>query len=388
MNVNFEYIRNNAELDQVIKVLSKEKFIYLDLEFDKNHFRYGFNLCLMQIRANDTNYLIDPIDDLTISKTFGVLSNEKITKVVYAFDEDLRLLHHLKCFPKNIHDIATVRRLLNLEHRSLNNVIEELLEKKLPKSEQKSNWCARPLTEKQLKYAAFDVEFLPKVYASIFQDLKQKGRESWFNEEVEALNQLDYSAVNDYVFLNPKEKKNFSILEWRRYEFLVNFREEKAMKLNRPSYKVLTNDVLKNSARNPAQLNKWLEEKRCHPSLRTKKIKRHLIAGLKEVDEQTKKELGDPNASAREAISSIEKQQIRQKRMINEKIKKDKYSILKNYLIEKYGAQLTNYWLSNRIITAVLHGEDLLLPYQKKIIIDACKKLNLDAEKELKISRI
>lgn len=165
--LSYKLITDMTELEECLEHLSQQKEVYLDLEFDKNHFTYGFNLCLMQIASKEECFLIDPIGSLDMGPMFRLLEDLKIRKYTYAFGEDLRLLHHLGCMIKNVGDLATARTLLNEEHVSLNSLIEDITGKSLPKSQQKSNWSKRPLTEEQLKYAAVDVVYLPQITATI-----------------------------------------------------------------------------------------------------------------------------------------------------------------------------------------------------------------------------
>ena len=61
MESNIQYIDHQESFEKTIAVLASKKTIFIDLEFDKNHFRYGFNLCLMQIFDGENIYLIDPL---------------------------------------------------------------------------------------------------------------------------------------------------------------------------------------------------------------------------------------------------------------------------------------------------------------------------------------
>ena len=105
--MTFEYITTQEQLSECITKINSVPEIAVDLEFDKNRYRYGFNLCLLQIKAADEIFLIDPLGaDFDIKPIFEPLENPKIEKVVYAFGEDIRLLHTLGCYPKNLFDIV------------------------------------------------------------------------------------------------------------------------------------------------------------------------------------------------------------------------------------------------------------------------------------------
>jgi len=145
MESKIEYIDDQNSFKEAISKLALSDKLYIDLEFDKNHYRYGFNLCLMQVFDGNTCYLIDPLGNLNIESIFPILENPKIEKVCFAFGEDIRLLHHIGCQPKNVLDLAVVRTLLNKPTLSLSNSLVEELGLEAQSSQQKSNWFARPL---------------------------------------------------------------------------------------------------------------------------------------------------------------------------------------------------------------------------------------------------
>src|SRR5690554_7245294 len=90
MKPNIQYIDNKESFEKAISILSTKKEIFIDLEFDKNHFRYGFNLCLMQIFDGEICYLIDPLTEREIEHIFPVLENQDIQIVCFAFIKDIR----------------------------------------------------------------------------------------------------------------------------------------------------------------------------------------------------------------------------------------------------------------------------------------------------------
>jgi len=153
-----QIITHQEELESITENLSNVSRIAADLEFDKNYYRYGFNLCLVQLFDGENCYLVDPLsDDLNIKSIFPVLEDPEIEIITFAFGEDLRLLHSLGCFPKNIYDIDIATSLLNYEPGSLTKLLDEAIDVDTGKSSQTSNWFQRPLTDQQKKYAAHDV---------------------------------------------------------------------------------------------------------------------------------------------------------------------------------------------------------------------------------------
>ena len=167
----YNLINKADDFQSCVDSLSQKSQFSIDLEFDKNRFRYGFNLCLMQIFDGKDCYLIDPLsDDIDIKKIFPLIEDPKIEKVAFSFSEDLRLLHSLGCYPQNVYDISFAAALLNFPPVSLTKLLHMVLEIETDKSSQQSNWFKRPLSEDQKNYAAEDVIYLLQM-KNIFQYL-------------------------------------------------------------------------------------------------------------------------------------------------------------------------------------------------------------------------
>lgn len=377
-DLNYQYIKTEEALNTVISKLSLKNTVYVDFEFDKNHFLYGFNICLIQISDGKTIYLIDPVRIKNIDNLLTVFSNDEIQKVSFAFGEDLRLLHHLGCIPKNILDLATARTLLNLPHVSLNSIIEEMTGKALPKSQQKSNWCERPLSEEQLKYAALDVEFLPALSNMLMQSIEKEHRTEWIQQEIEALNNLNFGANADPKGALDKEKKFFTKREWLRYEVLMDFREKEAEKLNRPTYKVLNKKWVEDLSKNPGLINQWPPKTSIHPKLRSANTKEAISSMLENIEQQIRREGISSAEGARSPLSLSEKQRKSKLRTEVDKIKNNFYDPIKNSIKEDYGEHIANYLLSNRKIVNIIKKESHLLPYQQDLINFYAQKLNLN----------
>jgi ribonuclease D len=66
-------------------------------------------------------------------------------------------------------------------------VVEIVLGRKLIKGESYSDWCRRPLTESQLRYAADDVAWLLEVADRLKRELLERERLEWAREEMKGL---------------------------------------------------------------------------------------------------------------------------------------------------------------------------------------------------------
>lgn len=64
----------------------------------------------------------------------------------------------------------------------------------LAKSQSTSNWSNRPLSEKQLRYAAEDIRYLLPLHTILSTKIEQVGRVGWFEDEMSRFNSPEMQA--------------------------------------------------------------------------------------------------------------------------------------------------------------------------------------------------
>lgn len=378
MKYPVHYIEHTKALKEVIKELQTRSAFGIDLEFDKNHYRYGFNLCLMQIFDGEACYLIDPLSkELDIKLIFPLLANETVKKVCFAFNEDMRLLTHLGCKVRGIRDMAIARIVLGKEGLSLSKTLVDELDREPQNSLQKSNWFQRPLSDEQKHYAALDVVDLLELNDQLTEQLVQMNRNDWFDQEMNQFETSDWDQSGQPLIAD-KERRDMTLREWIRYEKLMAFRDEVSEKMNRPAYKVIDKNILKDIARKPEKASRWDKEKRIHPKYRNHKTADQIIALIRAADLVfSKKNVGD-DTPARKTMSSEEKMMRNRERKRINSLKEDFFKPVKSVIAEEYGEHLANYMLSNRRIAEIVTRKIKLLDYQDLLIENAAWELGLD----------
>lgn len=381
MAIPIIYIDTQQKLENAIVELATKTKLYLDLEFDKNHFRYGFQLCLIQIFDGTTCFLIDPLSDLSIPSIFPIFENESIALICFAADEDMRLLHHIGTKPNQIIDLSIAMKLLDMPSLSLSNALLEITgyspkeEKKA--NQQMSNWFKRPISQEQTKYAANDVLYLPQLYHSLYKKLAECSRETWMEEEMNEFKNKDWEngSINNY--LTSKDQKLFTLREWMRFENLMEYREKLSASLDRPSYKVWDKNKVIELAKSPQNITDWQKEKGKHPRIKTLPIQKKIETILLQTENEIKKNKITKNVSALPCISKEEKQRKRAIRKQQNEIKNQFFLPLKQAIQAKYGENLGNYILSNRKINELTNQRSHFLNYQKEIVLSLTYELNL-----------
>lgn len=384
--MDIQLITTNEDLESCISSLNNRQEIAVDLEFDKNYYRYGFNLCLLQVFDGDSCYLIDPLsENLTVDLIFPVLENREIQKVVFAFGEDLRLLHSMNCLPQNIYDVSIATSLLNYPPASLVNIISDLLDIDTGKSSQMSNWFKRPLTEQQVTYASQDVLHLLKLKERFEKEADQKKISSWIEEENEVFDRLNYTDVDDINLIKDKDKKDLTEYEWHLFKNLMAFREKLAEKNNVPGFKVIHKDSLVKIARNPDNLNgSRIPEK--YFASEKKGTSEELLKKVLRKSEEDALNLGlSKSDPAIKPLSKEEYAEMKKERGRVNRIKNSLFKPIKKRITQEYGSEAASFMLSNRIISDIITGErNGLLSYKKDLLHSYAKELNLDIHEHIK----
>ncbi|MBW7868640.1 MAG: ribonuclease D [Brumimicrobium sp.] len=382
MKQEIRYITTDTELKDVAQGLSQKDIIFIDTEFDKNHFKYGFHLCLIQISDGTTCYLIDPIgESMNLKSIYAILENPKIIKVGYAFSEDMRLFYYLGVHPTHVFDLAIGFSLLNNPILSLGNALATYLDihakQQKSSSQQKSNWFLRPLTQDQMEYAANDVLYLSKLYEFLTHTLYKSHRFSWMEEEMEAFERASWDDGEVSNFLLYKDQKILTKIEWMRFERLMVLRENFGKQMDKPTYKVLNKDIVFELAQNPHIIRDWLILKGIHPKIKTVDTQKKIEGILMEVENEAQQKQIKADQLSIDIISREEKNIQREKQRRIKEMSERFFLPVKEWLEKEYGEHLTHYFLSNKRVIQYAGGERELLHYQKELVMEAVKALNI-----------
>lgn len=158
-----------------------------DLETD-GFFAYRERVCLLQIGTEDADWLYDPLDDgaraLPEALTRALQRPDR-PLVGHALDNDVRALDRDFGFrPGAVFDTALAARVLG--HGlplGLEGLLRAVLGVEVDKSQQRSDWSRRPLTEAQLRYARQDIVHLLPLADALTARLQEVERLGWHLEE-------------------------------------------------------------------------------------------------------------------------------------------------------------------------------------------------------------
>jgi ribonuclease D len=184
----FIHIKDDIQFAELCDSLKDSSVIGLDTEFVRETSYYPV-FCLLQISFGSNIACIDPLSLSSMELLRGVLLNPATLKVLHSCRQDIEVLfHHFGEIPINIHDTQIAAALAGIaEHIGYSNLTEYLLGIHLNKDETRTDWSARPLTSRQLRYAADDVAYLQPSHQLLTSTLKRHGRLDWLDEDCNSI---------------------------------------------------------------------------------------------------------------------------------------------------------------------------------------------------------
>ncbi len=229
----------------------------LDTEFVWEQTYYP-NLGIVQVGfAADDCHLIDAVALPDLSPLGALLSDRHTVKILHDAQQDLWILRRITdAVPCNIFDTRCAAGFVGLGATlSLSNLLHKCLNVQLPKTETRTNWLRRPLSDTQRAYALDDVRFLPALRDHLMTEIRQRGREDWLAEESRQYDvaELYDDRVPEEQYTRVKGTGRLSRREMGIVRELATWREQKAQQIDRPKNWVLTDEVIVQIARRKPQ---------------------------------------------------------------------------------------------------------------------------------------
>lgn len=243
-----QLIDNTANLEKLCVELNKAPFVCIDLEFLREH-TYFAQLCLIQIASLDKAAIIDPLaKDINLQAFFELMQNPSVVKVFHSGRQDIELLYQLSHhIPLPLFDTQIAASALGYgESVSYEHMVKSFLNISLDKTSRLSDWSKRPLSEKQLEYAACDVTHLAKIYPLMITQLQSLNRIDWIKDELDNLGSpflYDNKPEDAWIKIRHRSHNPQFLTLLRE---LACWREKRAMMKNTPRQSLIKDDILLN----------------------------------------------------------------------------------------------------------------------------------------------
>ncbi|MGH6672938.1 MAG: ribonuclease D [Xanthobacteraceae bacterium] len=184
-----QLITTTSDLAAACGRMAAFPFVTVDTEFLRESTYYPL-LCVAQIASPDEAVVIDALaPGIDLSAFYALMADEKIMKVFHAARQDIEIVWHAaKLIPHPIFDTQVAAMVLGYgDSISYDQLVQRITGDALDKSLRFTDWTRRPLSEAQLRYAISDVTHLRDVYLALADDLRQRDRADWVEDEMGVL---------------------------------------------------------------------------------------------------------------------------------------------------------------------------------------------------------
>ncbi len=243
--------------NQMVAALAREQAIALDTESD-SLYRYFYKVCLIQISTRRHDYLVDPLRLSDLTPLAACLADPGVVKIFHAAENDILLLKRDFGFAfANVFDTMLAARILGWPQVGLASLLQQHFGVTLDKRAQLTDWGQRPLSAAQLSYARLDSHYLFDLRDLLVKELQARKRWREAEEAFRALPLITYAEkpFDPEGFWRMRGARALQPHELAVLRELYLWRDEQARRLNRPPFKVLSDDVLVElSQRQPRRL--------------------------------------------------------------------------------------------------------------------------------------
>jgi len=239
-------IENQHDFSKFIGYLGKTSHIAVDTE-SNSYYAYFNRICLIQVSADERDYIIDPFSVGNIEALGDIFSDAGIEKIFHAAPNDIAgLKRDFKFKVNNVFDTSIAAKMLGYKQLGLASILLEHFGISLDKKWQRYDWGRRPLRDEQIEYARFDTHFLIPLRHRLVAELEEK---ELLNAAREAFEKLCLQEVSEKHFrpgdfLHIYGAQSLDATGKRVLKALYLFREKEARRRDRAPFRILTNETL------------------------------------------------------------------------------------------------------------------------------------------------
>ncbi|MEE2754165.1 MAG: HRDC domain-containing protein [Candidatus Latescibacterota bacterium] len=291
-------IESIDELSTVCREAEDAGLVGLDTEFVWERTYYP-QLGVVQLSIDqDRCYLVDTVA-LDGFEPLGVIrGNDQVVKILHDAPQDLTILKRLTgVSPRNVFDTRVAAGFLGYRASlSLQDLTKYLLNLLLDKTETRTDWLKRPLSDKQLEYALDDVRWLPAIREKMLERANRNGRYAWMQQELLELNDpATYEARDpETQYVRVKGAGRVSDQNHGTLQAVTAWREREAEHRDLPRRHVVGDDVLVALAKGRPSTLRKLRQIRSIPPSAIDRYGQALIEAIAEGNNRNPKPLSKP----------------------------------------------------------------------------------------------
>lgn len=240
------WVSDSETLNQLCVRWSQQAAIAVDTEFMRSSTFFP-KTALIQVGDGTGCYLIDPLSVDDFDAFSQLMINPDVVKVFHSCSEDMEVFQtFMQVTPAPLFDTqiaaAVAGRGFSLGYAKL---IKVMLDVEIPKSETRSDWLQRPLSQSQLQYAAVDVAYLLVAYGLLLKELKQQDRLLWVQSDCDDIvHQAQQGVDPEQLYKKVKSAWKLNRKQLSVLQHLVSWREHEARARDVPRNRLIKERAL------------------------------------------------------------------------------------------------------------------------------------------------
>ena len=240
------WVDTPAALEALAADLNRQYRIAVDTESNSLH-AYRERVCLVQFSTEEVDYLVDALafDDLGPLKP--AFETPNIEKIFHAVEYDVLCLHRdygIIC--NNVFDTMVAARTLGYPAVGLGSLLAEKFGLVVNKRYQKADWAKRPLPRDMVDYARLDTRYLIPLRDLLAIELIEKNLTPFAAEDFTRLGTVQPNNHRGHrpAWERVSGVQHLSDSQIAILDQLCQWREKMAEKLDRPPFKVMSDEKL------------------------------------------------------------------------------------------------------------------------------------------------
>jgi len=256
--VQYQLIETQNQLNTFVEQIKSKPILAIDTEFMRRRTLYP-EVALIQVFDGEHLALIDPLAELSLFDFWEILKDPAVLKVLHSPSEDIEVFQKYAGFvPAPLFDTQFALQLLGEGNcMGFALMVKELLGIEIDKSESRTNWLQRPLTKKQLDYAAADTFHLLPCFELIIERINEADLfDIVINESELIANKRAFQTPDDLLYKDIKNAWQLKPHELAVLKELAVWRRNKAIRKNLALNFVLKeHNMTEIAKRGPSSLN-------------------------------------------------------------------------------------------------------------------------------------
>ena len=256
--MQYQLIQTQVQLNTFVEQIQNKSILAIDTEFMRRRTLYP-EVALIQVFDGEHLALIDPLAELSLFDFWQVLKDPAVLKVLHSPSEDIEVFQKYAGFvPAPLFDTQFALQLLGEGNcMGFALMVKTLLGIEIDKSESRTNWLQRPLTTKQLDYAAADTFHLLPCFELIIDRINNADLFEIVLDESELIaNKRAFQTPDELLYKDIKNAWQLKPHELAVLKELAIWRRNKAIRKNLALNFVLKeHNMTEIAKRGPSSLN-------------------------------------------------------------------------------------------------------------------------------------